>query len=346
MAPTSKGTNGSGTQVRELVADRDRLRSWIDRLDSLDDATPQHIAARVREDYAERLAGITAELTEHVQAVRDDLRAARERLGEGEERHRETMDRLDEVRLRHRIGELDADSWEEQRPKLEAARDEADQAREEVAGEVETLEALLLEIEAPAEPAPSSAGEGEGDVGTAGPAAPEPPEAAGDDAAGDEDEWEPVIVGADDGDDELDAAFESFSGEDGENEPAAATGAVEGVEEDEDVALPWLSEIDEEIESATGAAAEREEAGEERSDTIDDEDDLAFLAELDRAIAASGEQAPNERGEPAEAPARHDGDAAGSAKGAEKVATIPCPECGAANDARSWYCEVCAAELG
>jgi hypothetical protein len=343
MARTSEHSNGSGARVRELVAERDRLRAWIDRLDSLDDATPQHIATRVRSDYGERLEAITAELTEHVQAVRDDLKEARERLASAEEGHREAMDRLEEVRLRHRIGELDADSWEEQRPALEATRDEADEARAGVAAEVETLEALLVEIETPPEaPAPAAPPEE---------AAQPEAEPGGDEPSEDEpgEEWEPVIVGADDGegDDDFDAAFEAFSGEGGEERSSGSD--LDESAEDEDVSLPWLSEVDEEIERGTGAAADREAgrpAGEPAAGGEDD-DDLAFLAELDRAIAASEDRQPEERPEPAgvtEGAGSEEEPAA--AAGAEKAATIPCPECGAANDARSWYCEVCAAELG
>jgi hypothetical protein len=338
MARTSEHSNGSGARVRELVAERDRLRAWIDRLDSLDDATPQHIATRVRSDYGERLEGITAELTEHVQAVRDDLKEARERLASAEEGHREAMDRLEEVRLRHRIGELDADSWEEQRPALEATRDEADEARAGVAAEVETLEALLVEIETPPEaPAPAAPAE----------ETPQPEAEPTKDEPGEE--WEPVIVGAGDGegDDDFDAAFKAFSGEGGEERPSGSD--LDESAEDEDVSLPWLSEVDEEIGQGTGAAAEREDDGpaEEPAAGGEDDDDLAFLAELDRAIAASEDRKPEERPESAgvtEGAGSEEEPAA--AAGAEKAATIPCPECGAANDARSWYCEVCAAELG
>jgi hypothetical protein len=338
MARTSEHSNGSGARVRELVAERDRLRSWIDRLDSLDDATPQHIATRVRSDYGERLEGITAELTEHVQAVRDDLKEARERLTRAEEGHREAMDRLEEVRLRHRIGELDADSWEQQRPALEATRDEADEARAGVATEVETLEALLVEIETPPEAAAPAAPAKETAQQEAEPTKEEPGE-----------EWEPVIVGADDGegDDDFDAAFQAFSGEGGDERSSGSD--LEESTEDEDVALPWLSEVDEEIERGTGPSADRE-AGDPAGEPAaggEDDDDLAFLAELDRAIAASEDRKPQERPEPVgnlEGPGPEE-ESVGAA-GGEKAATIPCPECGAANDARSWYCEVCAAELG
>jgi len=333
MERTAEHSREAGPRVGDLVAERDRLRSWLDRLDDLDETTPQHIAARVRKDYGERLEEVAAQLTEHIQVVRDDLKNARERLSHAEDAYREALDGLEEVRLRHRIGELDSDSWEEKRPALESARDRAEEARHGLAGEVEALEALLLEIETPSQASPAG-----GSVPPAGEPSPEP------------EEWEPVIEGAeeDESDDDFDAAFNAFAEEDHAG-GAAPTGTREE-EEDEDVALPWLSEIDEEIDRATRPARERDP---DEGDAVDDltptggaqedEDDLAFLAELDRAIAASEERPPLERPEREES---EEGKEDGTAGGDARIATIPCPECGAANDPRSWYCEVCAAELG
>ncbi len=95
--------------------------------------------------------------------------------------------------------------------------------------------------------------------------------------------------------------------------------------EDQTIESPALLDADavwaESREPETAAPAESEAPG----------DDMAFLEELDRAIAASlVSETPGE--EPAEA----------ADPGPEPVS---CRECGAANDAQAWYCEICGSEL-
>lgn len=82
----------------------------------------------------------------------------------------------------------------------------------------------------------------------------------------------------------------------------------------------------------TPAAAEVEVTADTLLEPQAPEGDLAFLEELDRAIAASDE-ATDENGE----------EGGEEGEGARKGAK--CPDCGYTNDVEAWYCGVCGVDL-
>jgi hypothetical protein len=92
------------------------------------------------------------------------------------------------------------------------------------------------------------------------------------------------------------------------------------------VALPPTAEAEE--------PAPQPSAGTAEADTLLEppapEGDLAFLEELDRAIAASDESTdPHEAGE----------------EGERAPKGVKCPDCGYTNDVEAWYCGVCGVDL-
>lgn len=134
--------------ARALIEQRATLEEWLARLSEKSQSVPAHVADRVRGDYAERLRRVTEELGAHQGAIRQDVEALRDRLAEAEARSADATDRLEELRLRHLIGEVDDAAWDEQRPPLEAEVEQAEAVRGSLGAELEQIGTLLSEVEA------------------------------------------------------------------------------------------------------------------------------------------------------------------------------------------------------
>lgn len=343
--------NATGSPVLDLIRQREQLNQWIARLDEVGAQASDRVAQRVRGDYADRLRRVNEDLATHRDEIEADLEHHRDALSDAEMRRAEAADALEEHRLRHLIGELAAPAWEAQRPALERAVAQADEAVVHAHGEVERLRALAADIAGAAragvpeppstEPEPVAAEalapddeeiaeeepaflEPEPVVAEAPPAPAADPVAAAD-AAG-SDEWDP------------------FGGE------FAAPQQMGDAEED----LPWLEGIDEAAKGWTPPAAEDngldflreiEESAATPSEPAAADlgaDDLAFLEELDRAIGAPA-PAPRTPASPPPAASSSGPSQGGGRNG--RAEPLLCKECGAINEPHAWYCEICGSEL-
>ncbi|HLL82220.1 MAG TPA: hypothetical protein VK420_06200, partial [Longimicrobium sp.] len=61
--------SGAPSPVHALVQQRDQLRTWIAKLDEVAQGAPSRVAERIRQDYGDRLARVTAELGEHREEI-------------------------------------------------------------------------------------------------------------------------------------------------------------------------------------------------------------------------------------------------------------------------------------
>jgi ribosomal protein L40E len=138
--------NAAGDAVHELVRQRDQLRAWIAKLDEVGTGAPSRVAERVRADYQQRLQRVTDELSAHADEVHRSLDELRAELDAAEERRAHAEDAMEEQRLRHAIGELDADAWEQARAPLEDEVRQAEDALSRTRAEVERLSSLAGEI--------------------------------------------------------------------------------------------------------------------------------------------------------------------------------------------------------
>lgn len=337
MTPSHHQTTGAGS-ASDLLAQRTQLQEWLRRLDGVDDI-PLQVARRVRADYEQRLAAVVAELSAH----RDSLSADRERLDEtllaAAERHDAASDALEEARLRHRIGELSEEDWETRRPQLESEVESASSERETTEREIAALEELLgqltidtrsTEATPPAavttEEVPAGEGEAEGAWFDA-------PALEADEEA---EEWVPelhLLDSPDEGPAERGPSEERApeGGETGETDRAAEeTSAAD--QEPLDISAyrpdPDAEAPDDLVEITTFAAAA--EALADDAEPAQDDDDYAFLQELDRAIAAT---APT-------------GEKAEEESDTRPQPGLKCPDCGYSNDPAAWYCGVCGVDLG
>jgi hypothetical protein len=248
--------------VHELVSQREQLRAWIAKLDEVQGGAPSRVAQRVRADYEDRLRRVTEELSTHAEDVQRQLETLREELDAAEGRRAEAADLLEEQRLRHLIGELDAAAWDRTRAPLEQDVAAAEEALARTRGEVERLSVLSAEIgggsaPAAAGPEPAPADEDEDEEQDALPVFAYAPDEADDM----EDEPAPVATPSAEPEAEEPAAG---IGADDEPQAGPASGAAPSGEE----LAAWISEVEAEasIDHATPAAEAQEPAAPPQQD--------------------------------------------------------------------------------
>jgi hypothetical protein len=173
--------------IRSLLEQRARYMEWLAKLDDLGGQYRPEVARRVRGDYQERLTGVEDELHGHQAELESSLAERQSRLGELEQRHDACAAELEEIELRHQVGEFDDSEWEdrksEREQELRGIVEELDVERDAV----EELGSVLVQVTAPSEAAatrhvePGAWVEPAADVGfarsaeTAGPEAAEEP---------------------------------------------------------------------------------------------------------------------------------------------------------------------------
>jgi predicted secreted protein len=361
---------GDPSPVHALVQQRDQLRAWIAKLDEVAQGAPSRVAERIRQDYGDRLARVTAELGEHREEIGRNLESMRAELRDAEERHTQASEALEEAQLRNLIGELSDDEWGSQRERLEGELSAAEEETRRIGGEVERLSALAGEVAGDAadtETAFASAAEEPTDevpvsdaAADEGPAddapAPEPVALRDDDATDESSGWLNEINLDEPASAPLDppaaAAAEEASGASWDPFGNEFGGASETPQSDVGGGdLPWLETPDRAADAWTPASTEDDgleflndlgSSAPESASTSDlAEDDLAFLEELDRAISGSPAASRSATPPPAPStPSAGDSPATGSSGG-----PLLCKECGAINEPHSWYCEICGSEL-
>jgi hypothetical protein len=138
--------NPAGATVHDLIRLREQLTGWIARLDEVGSQASSRVAERIRADYADRLRRVNEDLSSHRGEIDADLAQFRAALGEAEGQRAQSADALDEMSLRHLIGELDESAWDESRPGLERQVQNAEDAVARARAEVERLEQLAADI--------------------------------------------------------------------------------------------------------------------------------------------------------------------------------------------------------
>ncbi|HEX2209882.1 MAG TPA: hypothetical protein VHG93_19530, partial [Longimicrobium sp.] len=135
-----------GATVHDLIRQREQLTGWIARLDEVGGQASTRAAERIRADYVERLRRVNESLSSHRGEIQADLERFRGALAQAEERRLAVADEMDEVSLRHLIGELDEEAWNAARPDLEARVRAEEEAVAAARAEVERLETLAADI--------------------------------------------------------------------------------------------------------------------------------------------------------------------------------------------------------
>ena len=152
----AKSNSSSDAIVTDLLAERNKYQTWITRLDSTKDTTPAAVRGKVLADYQAKLEGVIERLTQHGDAVREQLeqrKVRKEELIADEAKSKET---LAEAELRHAVGEYDEGDWTKVRAEMNKV---LVGTREELAKVIEDIERLaevakLIATPPPPEPKP------------------------------------------------------------------------------------------------------------------------------------------------------------------------------------------------
>ncbi len=101
--------------VEQLLAERDALHGWLQRLDAATVAAPATVRERVRRDYQQQLDRVADDLRKHVDAIAAKLAEDQAEYGELSRRTEASREQLAEVELRHAVGEFSPERYEADR---------------------------------------------------------------------------------------------------------------------------------------------------------------------------------------------------------------------------------------
>lgn len=105
----------SQATIDELIADRARYESWLDQLAAKAGQIPEHVVARVRDDYTARLTQVVESLTARSDELRSQCQSFESRIAELDGDLRARRDARAEDELRAMVGEYSDDDWNARR---------------------------------------------------------------------------------------------------------------------------------------------------------------------------------------------------------------------------------------
>lgn len=127
-------------EIEGLLASRQRLLSWLDRLEDAGSRAPRQVRAKVQADYRARLAQVVSQLATHGDVISSTLG----RLREDAKGFRQLRTEEDEVRaeaeLRHAVGEYTDDEWQLVELESSGKIGSYDEELERLTGEIHRLE--------------------------------------------------------------------------------------------------------------------------------------------------------------------------------------------------------------
>jgi hypothetical protein len=127
-------------EIEALLADRQRLRGWLDRLDAAQDRAPAGVKQRVRADYEGRLTEVVARLRGFSAAISATLETLRGQRAAYESKRGEVEEVRAEAGLRHDVGEYTDDEW----GRLDS---DANQNIQVLTGEIDRLSAEINRLD-------------------------------------------------------------------------------------------------------------------------------------------------------------------------------------------------------
>lgn len=133
-------------QISELLENRSILLAWLERLTDRRDDVREEVYRRVRSDYQERLEEVERDLVAHRSDLERSLDRRREAVSELEEERESRAARLEEAELRHDVGELDEEAFEEEASDHRRALEELDGKLAESREAAERLAEVLEEL--------------------------------------------------------------------------------------------------------------------------------------------------------------------------------------------------------
>jgi len=146
-------------EIEGLLASRQQLTGWLDRLDAAGSRAPEAVRNKVRLDYRARLAQVVTQLGTHAELITSTLEGLRAQSREFGQLRGEELEVRSEAELRHAVGEYTDDEWQlvelESSGKIEGFDQELTRLSIEI-GRLEEVQSLIAPVPLPAhhEPPP------------------------------------------------------------------------------------------------------------------------------------------------------------------------------------------------
>jgi hypothetical protein len=138
--------------VDQLLKDRERYESWLERLESQRAGTSARAFERVRGDYQQRLEDVLRRLQGHSESINAKLADLGQQVAALEKERTGRAEELDEARLRRAVGEYGDDSdWRGLEKRLLGALQETEAGIERLRGEIGRLREIVAVVERPVE---------------------------------------------------------------------------------------------------------------------------------------------------------------------------------------------------
>jgi len=134
------------SEVESLLASRQQLSGWLEKLEAAGSKTPPSVRDRVRSDYQARLAQVVEHLRGHSDVITSTLQGLRGQAEEFEQLRREEQETLSEAELRYSVGEFTDEEWHRVERDCGGKIKGLDEELDRLAGEIGRLEEVLAQI--------------------------------------------------------------------------------------------------------------------------------------------------------------------------------------------------------
>jgi hypothetical protein len=140
-------------EIEGLLAIRQQITGWMDRLDSSGSRAPESVRTKVRADYRARLAQVVTQLGTHGDLIASTLAGLRTQAKDFLRHRAEELEVRAEAELRHTVGEYTDDEWQLVELESSGKIEGFDHELGRLAGEITRLE----EVQGLIMPAPARA---------------------------------------------------------------------------------------------------------------------------------------------------------------------------------------------
>ncbi len=144
------------SEVETLLATRQQLADWLDKIEAAGSKTPPSVRDRVRSDYQGRLGQVVEQLRGHSDVISSTLQGLRTQAEEFEELRNEEQETLAEAELRHTVGEYSDEEWSRVEKDCSGKIRGMDEEIDRLGGEIGRLGDIYAQIAPPAPPPPAT----------------------------------------------------------------------------------------------------------------------------------------------------------------------------------------------
>ncbi len=141
------------SEVETLLATRQQLADWLEKLEAAGNKTPPSVRDRVRSDYQGRLGQVVEQIRGHSDVISSTLQGLRTQAEEFEELRNEEQETLAEAELRHMVGEYSNEDWAQVERDCSGKIRGMDEEIDRLGAEIGRLGEIFSQI-APPPPAP------------------------------------------------------------------------------------------------------------------------------------------------------------------------------------------------